>query len=209
MSSITNPIFVSIVGDKGVGKSSFISRHTSLVDEFPKNPRNHDPVDLIRSTSIGDITFRLFDGTTGLRSAQAVILMFDVTNENSFKNLDKWFACIKKQNTKKIPIILCANKIDAPKRLVLYNKIYDYLLKIKTLYPDLVYHEISVRTNYCREKPFHSILTNLLKDTTITFNDMMPIFYPRRIQQLIDIENDWYMDCKSNDSELCLPVSGF
>ena len=44
-----------------------------------------------------------------------MILVFDVSDYNSFKNLKKWLKDISQNLEKNIPLVLFANKVDLPK----------------------------------------------------------------------------------------------
>ena len=56
-----------------------------------------------RFRSIAKSYFRRVDG---------VILLYDVTCENSFLDVRDWIESIEESNTQKVPVILCGNKID-------------------------------------------------------------------------------------------------
>lgn len=56
-----------------------------------------------RFRSIAKSYFRRVDG---------VILLYDVTCENSFLDIRDWLESIESSNNNQIPIILCGNKID-------------------------------------------------------------------------------------------------
>ena len=46
-----------------------------------------------------------------IRHSSVAIIVFDVTNEDSFSNIDFWYNQVKEQN-ENIIVILVANKID-------------------------------------------------------------------------------------------------
>ena len=66
--------------------------------------------------------------------------MFDVSNRDSFNNIDKWFRNLYNEN-KKIKTILIGNKIDL-KRTITYDE-----GKTKANYIEASYIEISSKTN--------------------------------------------------------------
>jgi DnaJ family protein C protein 27 len=52
------------------------------------------------------------------KDAQAAILVYDVTNQRSFLQLDSWVMEANKYGAKDLMVAVCANKADAPKRAV-------------------------------------------------------------------------------------------
>ena len=54
------------------------------------------------------------------KDAQGCLLVYDVTNRESFSECDSWLAEASKfgANPGDIPIALCANKMDKTKRLI-------------------------------------------------------------------------------------------
>jgi len=111
-----------IVGDDGVGKTCFILKWSD--DGFN---RSHIPtvgVDFKdRAIRLGkkDIVVEIWD-TAGSEAfdtvttpiydrMEGIIVMFDIANINTFKNLDRWFHKIK-EKTKSVPLVLVGNKSD-------------------------------------------------------------------------------------------------
>ena len=73
-----------------------------------------------------------------------VIIMFDVCDIASFKNIIFWILTIKEINTN-IPIVLCGNKIES-----VFRKVKEKQVKKYYGYP---YYEISVKNNYNLDAP--------------------------------------------------------
>ena len=149
---------IAIVGDGGVGKTTFLHRH--LVGEFT---RNYNPTlgadihPLTFYTNYGLITFDCWDVAGqdkfgGLQDAYYVqvdgcMIFFDVTSRASYAHVGFWHEKVKRV-CGNLPMVLCGNKVDIPGRKVLCPDIR-YHLEHKCMYFD-----ISAKSNYNYEKPF-------------------------------------------------------
>ena len=130
--SKTLEYYVIFVGDSGVGKTSILNR---FIDEkFENDIKCTINIDFkTKSLKIDKNLFaklNIYD-TAGqekfrtltrqyYHNADGVILVFDLTSENSFNKLNKWINEIE-ENTKNIEIILVGNKSDLQDRKI--NKI--------------------------------------------------------------------------------------
>jgi GTP-binding nuclear protein Ran len=147
---------LAIIGDKEVGKSSFISRHTT--GEFPKD---YIPTqNIINNNDIkfnfplefrNKINFNIFDypgdNQGGYENVDCAIIMFDVSNSQTYKNVKLWYNSII-QAKPNIPIVIVGNKVDRIDRCV---------KKTNIRFPkkhNLQYYDVSARSNYNFEKPF-------------------------------------------------------
>jgi len=159
-----------LLGDSDTGKTCFLERF--MGNEFPKN----------RLTTIGvdhkQRMFRLDDGkiaklqiwdTAGqerfkslskiyYRDADAIILMFDVNNRESFVNLDRWLLRIKTEAPKNIQVLLVGNKIDLKERFINTEEAEDLAKK-----NNLTYIESSAKDNINIERGFNEIITKVVK----------------------------------------------
>jgi Ras-related protein Rab-2A len=128
-----------IVGDTNVGKSCIVLRFTD--NSYRKNHETtigvefgHKIISIKNEININDpdnifIKLHIWD-TAGqecfksitrsyYRGAVGIILVYDVTNCNSFKNIITWLNEIKNYNlSEKRCIILIGNKIDLPDRII-------------------------------------------------------------------------------------------
>ena len=113
-----------IIGDSGVGKSNYLYRfvegefcpiHEATVGFDYKSKVSYLP------KAKKKVKFQIWD-TAGqekymsinknlFQRVQGIILMYDISFEKSFTNLDKWMTVIK-QLADGIPLILIGNKID-------------------------------------------------------------------------------------------------
>lgn len=91
-----------LVGDGGVGKTTFVKRH--LTGEFEKRyvaTRGVEVHPLKFSTNLGDIQFNVWDTAGqekfgGLRDGyyiqgQCAIIMFDVTSRITYRSVPNWY----------------------------------------------------------------------------------------------------------------------
>jgi len=150
---MTHYIFkVIAVGDGSVGKTSIIRRYVH--EKFdPYYKKTIGVAHAVKRLVINEreVTLTLWD-TGGqelfdcirpqyYRGANGAIIVFDVTNQESFDNLDKWFADLYEQ-CGKIPIILVANKIDlAEKTVIPLEEGENYALK-----KGIMFFETSAKT---------------------------------------------------------------
>lgn len=178
MSSQTYKIV--LIGDGGVGKTSFLQRHingnfqskyiaTIGVEVHP----------LTFNTNCGKITLNIWDCAGqekfgGLREgyylgADAAIVFFDVTSCSSYKQVDAWIDSFLHvvPNGK---IVICGNKCDERDR------------KIKPLDIDIhkeyncKYYDISAKTNYNFDKPFLYLARSLTKQEYLNFSKSDEIY---------------------------------
>ena len=120
---------VILVGDSGVGKTSIFKRFIS--GEFTE--KTICTIDVEQSTKFLKIDKNLYaqlkiHDTAGqekyraitksyFRTAEGIILVFDLTDENSFNRINKWINDID-DNTKNVEIVMVGNKADLNDRQV-------------------------------------------------------------------------------------------
>jgi small GTP-binding protein len=146
---------IALVGDSGVGKTSIIKRY-----EYP------DEKIIKTDTTIGlDITLRQYDNIGGdtvklmiydtagqerfkslmpsyFRGCAGIVLVYDVTNINSFRSLSYWLDEIQKNCNPGVFILLVGNKCDILHRIINMNYAHDYASE-----HGLVYLESSAKDN--------------------------------------------------------------
>ena len=122
----TKPIVLKILilGDILVGKTSLLQSY--IEGKFIKINLGTIGLDYkLKNVEMEDgktITIQIWDTAGGERfraitknyynGAHGIILIYDVTNKNSFDNLKGWVESIRKEISKPIPIYLVGNKID-------------------------------------------------------------------------------------------------
>ena len=166
---------ICLVGDGGVGKSCFIKRHKT--GEFEKKYAatlgvEVHPLDFC--TNYGVVRFECWDTAGqerfyGLKDgyyilSDGAIVMFDVTNRQSYKNAKTWYNDVTKmKGLANIPIILCGNKVDIVKRQVLPKQINLHREK------GILYYDISAKSNFNFEKPFLALARKLTDHKDLQF----------------------------------------
>lgn len=113
---------IVIIGDSGVGKSTFVVQQFGIFQplHFPTLGVNIDPLNI--NTSVGPVILNIWDCAGderfyGLKEkyyygANAIIIMFDVTSQKSFENINKWYNLAVQTVGKNVPIFICGNKMD-------------------------------------------------------------------------------------------------
>ena len=164
-----------LVGDGGVGKTTFVKRH--LTGEFEKKYVATLGVEvhpLVFHTNRGPIKFNVWDTAGqerfgGLRDGyyiqgQCAIVMFDVTSRITYKNVPNWHRDLTRV-CENIPIVLTGNKVEIKDRKVKAKQITFHRKK------NLQYYDISARSNYQFEKPFLWLAKKLVGDNNLQFVD--------------------------------------
>ena len=120
-----------IIGDSTVGKTSILSRFangtfnsnylaTVGLDNFTKDETIDDKNVRIKiCDTAGQERYKAL--TKGFfRNAQGIMIVYDVTNQESFENLKNWIQSIKDNMgndfLERIPIVIIGNKIDSDER---------------------------------------------------------------------------------------------
>ena len=125
-----------IIGDSTVGKTSILSRYsngtfnasylaTVGLDNFTKDEIiNNKTVRIKMWDTAGQERYKSL--TKGFfRNAQGIMVVYDVTNSETFENLKYWINSIKTHmdsEIDKISIIIIGNKIDAEEREIKYEE---------------------------------------------------------------------------------------
>ena len=113
-----------LLGDMEVGKTCLINRYTNGVfreeyistvgfDYYTKQEEiNNKTVQVKIWDTVGQERFRALTPSF-LRNAEGVVIVFDVTSQDSFDNVKGWINSIKSNiGENVIPIIIVGNKID-------------------------------------------------------------------------------------------------
>eukprot|EP00287_Rhodomonas_sp_CCMP768_P028553 CAMPEP_0202829698 /NCGR_PEP_ID=MMETSP1389-20130828/15685_1 /ASSEMBLY_ACC=CAM_ASM_000865 /TAXON_ID=302021 /ORGANISM="Rhodomonas sp., Strain CCMP768" /LENGTH=213 /DNA_ID=CAMNT_0049503281 /DNA_START=74 /DNA_END=715 /DNA_ORIENTATION=+ len=173
---------VVLVGDGGVGKTTYVKRHLS--GEFEKKYVATIGVEvhpLLFHTNRGPIIFNVWDTAGqekfgGLRDgyyiqANCAIVMFDVTSGSTYKNVPNWYRDIIRV-CGNVPTVLTGNKVDVKNRRVKAKHITFHRKK------NIQYFEISARSNYQFEKPFLWLARKLVGDPHLHFVESVATLPP-------------------------------
>ena len=161
---------IILVGDSNVGKTSLINRFMGF--EFQENYACTINADFkIKSLSIDQLTgaeLTVWD-TCGqekframtrqyFKDSHGVILVYDVSNDNSFKGLNSWLNEIKNNTKNDVSIVLVANKIDLNDRKISQKEGNDYASK-----NGLIYVETSSKEGINIDTPFENVANDIIK----------------------------------------------
>ena len=118
-----------LVGDSGVGKTSIATRAADNAFQHNLSPTiGASAFSFDVDSATGPISFNLWD-TAGqdtfrniiplyFRGAHAAIVVFDLTNKDSFDHLATWVDLVKEHTQPNIAIVIVGNKSDMSERCV-------------------------------------------------------------------------------------------
>ena len=174
-----------LVGDGGVGKTTFVKRH--LTGEFEKKYIATLGVEVHPMpfhTTKGSVIFNVWDTAGqeklgGLRDGYYIggncgIIMFDVCSRITYSNVPKWYKDLTRV-CEAIPIVLVGNKVDVKDRKVKAKQITFHRKK------NLQYYDISAKSNYQFEKPFVWLLRRMTNDNTLALTEA-PLIAPAEVE---------------------------
>jgi len=166
-----------IIGDSGVGKSSLMNRFSDNV--FSESYINTIGVDFkIRTIEVNGkmIKLQIWD-TAGqerfrtivssyYRGAHGIMIVFDITDKESFYNVKMWSEEIKKYASSNVKTILIGNKADfESKRQVEYSEAKEYADS-----NNMNYFETSAKTALNVEKSFFELASLLINNVVVNTN---------------------------------------
>lgn len=179
---------VVLIGDGGVGKSSFVKRlSTGTFEVKYVATLGVEVYSLIFYTNRGPIKFNIWD-TAGqekygsLRDsyyiqAQCAIIMFDVTSCITIKNAPNWYNGLMSRCGEKIPIFLAGNKSEIKDNKFKAKKVKCLLNK-----DNVKYHKISVKAGENLEMPFLYFTRELSGDKEVVFVEAPALRPPQDVQ---------------------------
>jgi GTPase SAR1 family protein len=145
-SSITHDLL--ILGSSGSGKTSFITKATSQLLDFP-DTIDFNPID---TNGAEDHPHRIL-AHPALHTAKAVIVIFDLTDTSSFTQAVA-YCNVAKAMYSELPVVLVGNKTDLTtvKRVPIVDISHQLLTWSVQAIP-IMYYNISVMTGQDFEKP--------------------------------------------------------
>ena len=167
-----NEFNLILVGDGGVGKTSFVKAH--MTGEFEKKyvaTLGSEVYPLTFHTNKGAIKFNCWD-TAGqerygeLRELennqwQCAIIIFDVRCRSTYNNAtEDWYKELTRAR-KNIPIVLCGDNAESKDRKVKAEQITFHHEENRQ------YYDISIKSNYNLEKPLIWLARKLMGDNTL------------------------------------------
>jgi len=97
-----------------------------------------------------------------IKKANGILIVYDITNKQSFVNIENWVKCAKEEMTKEIPIYLIGNKSDLEESRVIQKEDGENLAKQF----GTKFYETSCKTGEGVEKCFNDLavdMFNLIK----------------------------------------------
>lgn len=169
---------ILLIGDSNVGKSCVLNRYTD--DVFVDNYCSTIGVDFkIKTIEVNSkiIKLQIWD-TAGqerfrvitsayYRGAHGIIIVYDVTSKDSFKNLDYWLDEISKYSHENVNKIIIGNKTDLiDKRQISYTDAKEYCD-----YLNLSYIETSAKSSNNVDVLFNTLAHELLNNSHFVGQD--------------------------------------
>lgn len=177
MSSVALPYKLLIIGDFGVGKTTFLKQRRT--GHFEQSYRATMGLEVNKLTVVTGNTTTVFNTWdcagkpeySGLASgyytqADAAIIMFDVTRQETYTGMNHWYKELwnmygNPDGTCRIPIVVCGNKVDCKDREMMPSDIKaDIEIQDPLCYQ---YYDISVRSGFAIDKPLEYIVRKLAK----------------------------------------------
>jgi len=203
---------ILIIGDSSVGKSSTVSK---FADEENLEYSPTIGVDLhVKIIEVDDKKIKMQIWEIGgserfrkivsayYRNCQGIVLMFDLTNKESFENLQMWINHIKENYNNEdeycddIPKILVGNKNDLKiQRSVSHEEAYDFSYDL-----NIPYLETSVKNNENTNKVFELIAREIKMNRKYCLKNMKSFEYKAKSPRVKEERSccfDWLTCCFS------------
>eukprot|EP01155_Anaeramoeba_flamelloides_P002351 Anaeramoba_flamelloidesa1058030_33.p1 GENE.a1058030_33~~a1058030_33.p1 ORF type:complete len:206 (+),score=36.65 a1058030_33:20-637(+) len=189
-----NKFKICFIGDEGVGKTSIITRF--IYESFDPETQSTVGVDFLSKTihiENQSIRLQLWD-TAGqerfrcllpsyIRNSSLAVLVFDVTNQQSFENLDFWLQTVKEIRGEDVIIFYIGNKTDLKEQ----RKISTEDLKKKAEEKGFIYFETSAKSGFNIKQMFQKVTLAIMN------NEKSPKSVSKKHtseQNMVDIELD-------------------
>ena len=162
---------VITLGDSGVGKTNLIFRF--IDDNFILNHFSTFGIDTkfknVKLENGNQIKFKIYD-TAGqerfksisnnyIKKAQGILLMYDITNQNSFNNIKNWMETIDENVGSKMPIVLIGNKCDLNEERKISIEMGKNLAEEQRIH----FFETSYKDNINIEKAFYDVAEQIIE----------------------------------------------
>ena len=123
---------ILVLGNSGVGKSSLLYLYKNKQPTFEMTSTcgldivtvtesllNHQEVQMVIFDTAGQEKYRSMS-KSNFKNADGILLVYSVTDKQSFADISRWMEDINEQNCKS-KIIIVGNKLDLPDRVVSYE----------------------------------------------------------------------------------------
>ena len=167
---------IVLIGDSAVGKTNILSKY--LTDQFDPESKSTVGVEFGTKNFKVDnniVKVQIWDtaGQERYRSitnayykgAKGALVAYDITNKNSFENLDRWISDLKTNGDDNISIILLGNKTDLEDKRVITT----VEGKNKAEFYKCFFLETSALNGSNIEKAFNELIMDVYKNNHETF----------------------------------------
>ena len=162
---------IIIIGNSGVGKSSLLLRFTDRIFEYSHVSTigvdfkiqtiqlDNKIIKMQIWDTAGNERFRTIT-TSYYRGSHGVCIVFDLTDKQSFENINSWFTEIEKYASNNIKKILVGNKCDISKdREISYKEANEFANKL-----NIPYIETSAKDSINVQELFINLAKTLKED---------------------------------------------
>lgn len=182
-----------LIGNSGVGKTSIINRYVDQI--YSENyistigvdfkiktlVRDNETVKLQIWDTAGQERFRTITGSY-YRGAHCIIVVFDVTDKESFNDIASWMGEIEKNKVNDTLIVLLGNKIDDVENIMVNNNEVEKLINTYKLDKSL-FKYISAKENTDITTVFENIVDTLIRTHGLNNEDNENEFADIKIQE--------------------------
>ena len=203
---------ILILGNTSVGKTSFLIRFcdgkfdedaiTTVGVDCKKKfiKRNNKNIKLNIIDTAGQERFRAI-AKNMFKNADGIILMYDVTNEQSYNEIKEWISSLKEVvDLEKIAIVIAGNKIDLKSERIIKEDRRKYLeekQKIKVI-------ETSAKDNINVDEVFIEIVDKLQKlGIGVVQHSLSPSYEDEDEQRSKSIKLDANINNRDNNKKGC------
>lgn len=166
---------VIIIGNSGVGKTCFLKRYTD--DTFQSDYISTIGVDFKIKTFLIEnevVKLQIWD-TAGqerfsaitksyYRGAHGIIVIFDLSNENSFKSLEGWFKKIGENASSACEVVLLGSKVDLKEEISVDDQKIEKFLEDKKIQRERFY-KVSAKEDIKVKDVFEDLAKLLVEKT--------------------------------------------
>lgn len=196
---------VVVVGDSGVGKTNLIKRFIN--DTFNKDSKATVGVEFLSKTYlINQEVFKIEIWDTAgqeryksitaayYKGAKGAMIVYDVTNQSSFDNVDKWANEIKEKAARNINLMIVGNKTDLTDKIAVTSEMATE--KAKAL--EIPVMETSALDSTNVKEAFYQLLREMYKSV----KDMMKEYEQKQAETPIEKDSSGVtLDTKDEKKE--------
>ena len=174
-----------IIGDSTVGKTSLLTRYTTGnfkeeylptigIDYYIKNETINNKIIMIKLwDTVGHERYKALIQNF-FKNAEGVIVVYDITNVDSFDNLKIWIDSIKQNMESKniiLPVIIIGNKVDMEDMREISNEKAENFAKEN----NFKYFETSAKTGEGIDKAIIELVNQILNNSNKDLDDQKKV----------------------------------